>query len=68
MPFPELGGKDSQAVNLRLLAGKKLLACMHITASAGDDDQVYIGLVMILFNYRDKRLSYKLKAESIVAY
>ncbi|MEJ6783011.1 GNAT family N-acetyltransferase [Aminobacter sp. Piv2-1] len=63
--FPELDGKDPEALHLRLLAGKELLASTRIIAPEGKDDPAYIGRVVVSPDHRGKRLGDKVMAESI---
>ena len=65
--FPEMDGKDPEALHLRLLAGKDLLASTRIIAPSGNDDPAYIGRVVVSPDHRGKRLGDKLMAESIAA-
>ncbi|BBD38117.1 GNAT family N-acetyltransferase [Aminobacter sp. Y103A] len=65
--FPEMDGKDPEALHLRLLAGKELLASTRILAPSGHDDPAYIGRVVVSPDHRGKRLGNKLMAESIAA-
>ncbi|WP_269929898.1 GNAT family N-acetyltransferase [Aminobacter sp. HY435] len=65
--FPELDGKDPEALHLRLLAGSELLASTRIIAPSGTDDPAYIGRVVVSPDHRGKRLGDRLMAESIAA-
>ncbi|MCA0274813.1 MAG: GNAT family N-acetyltransferase [Proteobacteria bacterium] len=65
--FPEMDGKDPEALHLRLLAGKELLASTRIIAPSGIDDPAYIGRVVVSPDHRGKRLGDKLMVESIAA-
>ncbi len=65
--FPEMDGKDPEALHLRLLAGNELLASTRIIAPKGKDDPVYIGRVVVSPEHRGKRLGDKVMMESIAA-
>lgn len=65
--FPELDGKDPEALHLRLLAGKELLASTRIIAPSNSDGPAYIGRVVVSPDHRGKQLGGKLMAESIAA-
>lgn len=65
--FPELDGKDPEALHLRLLAGNELLASTRIIAPRGPEDPAYIGRVLVSPDHRGKRLGEKLMVESIAA-
>lgn len=65
--FPEMDGKDPEALHLRLLAGTELLASTRIIAPFGVEDPAQIGRVVVSPDHRGKRLGEKLMAESISA-
>ncbi|PWK61861.1 ElaA protein [Aminobacter sp. AP02] len=65
--FPEMDGKDPEALHLRLLAGKALLASTRIIAPKGASDPAYIGRVVVSPDHRGKRLGDKVMVESIAA-
>lgn len=65
--FAELDGKDPEALHLRLLAGKELLASTRIIAPSGIDGPAHIGRVVVSPSHRGKQLGGKLMVESIAA-
>ncbi len=66
-PYPELDGKDVDALHLRLLDGNELLAASRILMPVSPADPVKIGRVVVSPAHRGKRLGEAVMRESIVA-
>ncbi|QND51612.1 GNAT family N-acetyltransferase [Phyllobacterium sp. 628] len=64
-PYPELDGKDIEALHLRLLLGEELVASARIRHAHGIDDTARIGRVVVSPAHRGKRLGDRLMAEAI---
>lgn len=64
-PYPELDGKDGDALHLRLLAGKELVACARIRKPAQSDPAARIGRVVVSPEHRGKKLGDRLMVEAI---
>ncbi|MBZ9653954.1 GNAT family N-acetyltransferase [Phyllobacterium lublinensis] len=64
-PYPELDGKDGEALHLRLLAGKELVASARIRKPAKTDPAARIGRVVVAPEHRGKKLGDRLMVESI---
>jgi len=64
-PYPELDGKDVDALHLRLMDGRALIASARIRKPAKDDPACHIGRVVVSPDYRGKRLGERLMAEAI---
>lgn len=66
-PYPELDGKDIDALHLRLLDGDELLAAARILVPHGDGEPVKIGRVVVSPDHRGKRLGETLMHEALTA-
>ena len=66
-PYPELDGKDIDALHLRLLDGDELLASARLLLPHGAEDPVKIGRVVVSSSHRGKRLGEALMRESLAA-
>ncbi|MDK4734074.1 GNAT family N-acetyltransferase [Rhizobium sp. CNPSo 3490] len=66
-PYPELDGKDIDALHLRLLEGGDLLAAARILKPHEPQDPSKIGRVVVSPAHRGKRLGDALMRESITA-
>ena len=66
-PYPELDGKDPDALHLRLLSGNALLASARIFKPLHPGDAVSIGRVVVSPAYRGERLGEKLMKEAMAA-
>ncbi|MNL43084.1 putative acyltransferase [compost metagenome] len=66
-PYPELDGKDTDALHLRLLEGGELLAAARILAPHGADDPAKIGRVVVSPAHRGRRLGDSVMREAIAA-
>ncbi len=66
-PYPELDGKDINALHLRLLDGGELLGSTRLLKPYGAQDPVKIGRVVVSPAHRGKRLGDALMTESIAA-
>ncbi|ARO24212.1 GCN5-related N-acetyltransferase protein [Rhizobium sp. TAL182] len=66
-PYPELDGKDIDALHLRLLEGGDLLAAVRILKPHEPQDPSKIGRVVVSPAHRGKRLGDALMRESIAA-
>lgn len=67
-PYPELDGKDIEALHLRLLLGEELVGSARLRLPHGDADApARIGRVVVSPAHRGKRLGEKLMAEAIAA-
>lgn len=64
-PYPELDGKDVDALHLRLLADGELLAAARILKPEGEDKPVKIGRVVVSPAHRGKRLGDSVMQEAI---
>lgn len=64
-PYPELDGKDAEALHLRLHSGDDLIASARILLPAQTEDPVKIGRVLVSPNHRGKRLGDALMREAI---
>lgn len=64
-PYPELDGKDVDALHLRLLADGELLAAARILKTEGEDKPVKIGRVVVSPAHRGKRLGDSVMQEAI---
>jgi ElaA protein len=68
-PYPELDGKDLDALHLRLLVGEELIASARLRlphdAPDAPDAPARIGRVVVSPAHRGKRLGEKLMAEAI---
>ncbi|HEX2146805.1 MAG TPA: GNAT family N-acetyltransferase [Pseudorhizobium sp.] len=63
--YPELDGKDREALHLRLLNGEELLACARLWQPDGAPPR--IGRVTVSPTHRGKRLGEALMREAIAA-
>lgn len=66
-PYPELDGKDIDALHLRLLEGAELLASARILKPHKPQDASKIGRVVVSPAHRGKRLGDVLMSEAITA-
>ncbi|MBN9236595.1 MULTISPECIES: GNAT family N-acetyltransferase [Phyllobacteriaceae] len=66
-PYPELDGRDEDALHIRLLAGDDLLASGRIHLPSDEDGPAYIGRVVVSPRHRGKRLGEHLMSEAIGA-
>jgi ElaA protein len=66
-PYPELDGKDIDALHLRLLDDGELLGSTRLLKPHGAQDLVKIGRVVVSPGHRGKRLGDALMTESIAA-
>ncbi len=64
-PYPELDGKDADALHLRLLQDGDLLAAARIFAPADQDAPAKIGRVVVSPDHRGKRLGEAVMREAI---
>ncbi len=64
-PYPELDGKDADALHIRLLSGKELVASARIRKPAKNDPASRIGRVVVAPDHRGKRLGERLMVEAI---
>jgi len=66
-PYPELDGKDADALHLRLLQGGDLLAASRIFPPAEEGAPAKIGRVVVSPDHRGKRLGEAVMREAIAA-
>jgi ElaA protein len=66
-PYPELDGKDIDALHLRLLDGGELLASARVLKPHSAQDPSKIGRVVVSPAHRGKRLGGALMSEAIAA-
>ena len=66
-PYPELDGKDVDALHLRLLDGDDLMAAARILTPHDDGEPVKIGRVVVSPAHRGKRLGETLMREAMAA-
>ncbi|WP_222356417.1 GNAT family N-acetyltransferase [Rhizobium leguminosarum] len=66
-PYPELDGKDIDALHLRLLEGAELLGAARILKPYEPQDPSKIGRVVVSPDHRGKRLGDVLMSEAIAA-
>ena len=66
-PYPELDGKDADALHLRLLEGNDLLACSRLFKPHNADAPSRIGRVVVAPEHRSRQLGKILMQESILA-
>lgn len=66
-PYPELDGKDSEALHLRLLDGDNLIAYARLFAPKKGDSAARIGRVIVAPSRRGERLGPVLMDEAIAA-
>ncbi len=64
-PYPELDGKDVDALHLRLLSGKDLVGSARIRKPAKSDPAARIGRVVVAPEHRGKKLGDRLMVEAI---
>ncbi len=64
-PYPELDGKDGDALHLRLLQDGDLIAAARIFAPADKDAPAKIGRVVVSPDHRGKRLGDAVMREAI---
>ncbi|MFK0334882.1 GNAT family N-acetyltransferase [Rhizobium sp. NPDC090275] len=64
-PYPELDGKDADALHLRLLQAGELIAAARIFAPADQDAPAKIGRVVVSPDHRGKRLGDAVMREAI---
>ncbi|MBX5090210.1 GNAT family N-acetyltransferase [Rhizobium lentis] len=65
-PYPELDGKDIDALHLRLLDGGELLASARLLKPSTAEDPSKIGRVVVSPAHRGKRLGETLMSEAII--
>jgi ElaA protein len=63
--YPELDGKDVDALHLRLLLGSELVGSARIRKPAKSDPAARIGRVVVALQHRGKRLGDRLMVEAI---
>ncbi len=66
-PYPELDGKDVDALHLRLMENGELLASTRLLKPYGAEHPTKIGRVVVSPAHRGKRLGDAVMAESIAA-
>ncbi|MBD9372501.1 GNAT family N-acetyltransferase [Rhizobium sp. ARZ01] len=66
-PYPELDGRDTDVLHLRLLAGDDLLAAARILPPAESNAPARIGRVVVAPAHRGKRLGEAVMQEAIAA-
>lgn len=66
-PYPELDGKDIDALHLRLMEGGELLGSTRLLKPYGAQDPAKVGRVVVSPAHRGKRLGDALMSESIAA-
>ncbi|OWV83949.1 acyltransferase [Rhizobium sp. N122] len=66
-PYPELDGKDVDALHLRLLSGGEQLASARLLKPHNTQDSVKIGRVVVSPAHRGKRLGDALMSEATMA-
>ena len=64
-PYPELDGKDGDALHLRLLSGGDLVGSARISKPAKTDPAARIGRVVVSPEHRGKKLGDRLMVEAI---
>lgn len=64
-PYPELDGKDLDALHLRLLSGRDLVGSARIRKPAKTDPAARIGRVVVSPEHRGKKLGDRLMVEAI---
>ena len=64
-PYPELDGKDADALHLRLLQDGDLIAAARIFPPAGNDAPAKIGRVVVSPAHRGKRLGDAVMREAV---
>lgn len=64
-PYPELDGKDLDALHLRLLSGGNLVGSARIRKPAKTDPAARIGRVVVAPEHRGKKLGDRLMVEAI---
>ncbi|MBZ9602476.1 GNAT family N-acetyltransferase [Phyllobacterium chamaecytisi] len=64
-PYPELDGKDVDALHLRLLSGSDLVGSVRIRKPAKTDPAARIGRVVVAPEHRGKKLGDRLMVEAI---
>jgi ElaA protein len=64
-PYPELDGKDLDALHLRLLSGGDLVGSARIRKPAKTDPAARIGRVVVSPEHRGKKLGDRLMVEAI---
>lgn len=63
--YPELDGKDADALHLRILSGKDLVASARIRKPAKTDPAARIGRVVVSPEHRGQRLGDRIMVEAI---
>lgn len=63
--YPELDGKDADALHLRLLLGRDLVASARIRKPAKTDPAARIGRVVVSPDHRGQRLGDRIMVEAI---
>ncbi|MGV0817956.1 GNAT family N-acetyltransferase [Martelella sp. AMO21009] len=66
-PYPEIDGKDPEALHLRLLEDGRLAAYARIFAADPSKSEARIGRVVVAPDYRGQRLGERIMREAIAA-
>ncbi|MGV0910390.1 GNAT family N-acetyltransferase [Martelella sp. FOR1707] len=66
-PYPEIDGKDPEALHLRLLEDGRLAAYARIFAADATTSKARIGRVVVAPDYRGQRLGERVMREAIAA-
>ena len=66
-PYPEIDGKDPEALHLRLLEDGRLAAYARIFAADATTNEARIGRVVVAPDYRGQRLGERIMREAIAA-
>ena len=66
-PYPEIDGKDPEALHLRLLEDGRLAAYARIFAADATASEARIGRVVVAPGYRGQRLGERVMREAIAA-
>ncbi len=66
-PYPDLDGRDLDALHLRLLAGAELVAAARILPPNRTNDPARIGRVVVSPAHRGKRIGEAVMREAIAA-
>jgi len=64
-PYPEIDGKDFEALHLRILDGEELAASLRVLPPEQDGKPVKIGRVVVAPDYRGYKLGQRLMKEAI---
>ncbi len=66
-PYPEIDGRDPDALHLRLLHGEELLACARLFAPAAPGAHARIGRIAVSPAHRGHRLGEAVTREAVAA-